>query len=156
TQRIDVSWCLKSERGTRIIPEGTIKGALFVQTPDFVQVTAVGYFTKLNIHSDDADRELDPNGTDMRGQVVDPLNLCEPFYFTPLQGFIEGSIFCFRACDPAGTTGEKYCQPINGTPGCELNMPTNYDAGVFESCLGDSGKVRCLLGSFTLLEQYDD
>jgi hypothetical protein len=26
--------------------------------------------------------------------------------------------------------------------GCFWNMPANYDAGVFERCLGDSGEVR--------------
>ncbi|SJL16847.1 uncharacterized protein ARMOST_20376 [Armillaria ostoyae] len=63
TERIDVSWCLK--RGTRIIPEGTIKGAYFVQMPDFLQVTSVGDFTQLNNHSDDAGGELDRNCSDL-------------------------------------------------------------------------------------------
>ncbi len=28
--------------------------------------------------------------------------------------------------------------------GCAWNMPANYDAGVFESCDGDSGLVRSI------------
>ncbi|PBK64269.1 hypothetical protein ARMSODRAFT_893135 [Armillaria solidipes] len=111
TQRIDVSWCLK--RGTRIIPEGTIKGAYFVQTPDFLQVTSVGDFTQLNNHSDDAGGELDRNcsdlarnplgdfiyssafGTDMRDQAFDLT--------------VRSSTFCFRACGPAGKMAADYC-----------------------------------------------
>src|SRR6201996_2671231 len=38
-QRIEVSWCIQSGHGTRVIPSGAITGAHFVQTPDFVQVT---------------------------------------------------------------------------------------------------------------------
>lgn len=55
-QRIEVAWCIKvlsfslsrgfvlslspqPGYGTRLIPDGAIKGAHFVQTPDFVQIT---------------------------------------------------------------------------------------------------------------------
>ena len=34
---------LQSGYGTRLIPDGTITGAHFVQTPDYVQVTGI-YF----------------------------------------------------------------------------------------------------------------
>jgi hypothetical protein len=33
-------------------------------------------------------------------------------------------------------------QHIYDVMGCEWNMPANYDAGVFESCEGDSGEVN--------------
>ncbi|KAG6828597.1 hypothetical protein H0H92_007338 [Tricholoma furcatifolium] len=39
TERIEVAWCTKNGTGTRLIPDGAITGAHFVQTPDFVQVT---------------------------------------------------------------------------------------------------------------------
>ncbi|KAI0278382.1 hypothetical protein BC826DRAFT_658291 [Russula brevipes] len=38
---IEVAWCMKSGYGTRIIPDGTITGAHFVKTPDYVQITGV-------------------------------------------------------------------------------------------------------------------
>ena len=37
-QQIEVAYCLNEGYGTRIFPEGTIIGAHFVQTPDYVQV----------------------------------------------------------------------------------------------------------------------
>ncbi|KAG6839758.1 hypothetical protein C0991_011913 [Blastosporella zonata] len=38
-KRIEVAWCTKDGSGTRLIPDGAITGAHFVQTPDFVQIT---------------------------------------------------------------------------------------------------------------------
>jgi hypothetical protein len=35
TEQIEVAWCIKPGYGTRLIPDGTIKGAHFVQTPDY-------------------------------------------------------------------------------------------------------------------------
>ncbi|KAG6876838.1 hypothetical protein C0992_011568 [Termitomyces sp. T32_za158] len=52
--RIEVAWCTKNGTGTRLIPDGAITGAHFVQTPDFVQVTGVGNLTFLNIPAGDA------------------------------------------------------------------------------------------------------
>lgn len=67
TERIEVSWCLKDGYGTRLIPDGTIAGAHFIQTPDFVQITGHGDLTKLNIPQGDAGGELDPHGADGNG-----------------------------------------------------------------------------------------
>jgi len=49
TEREEVAWCTKSGRGTRTMPNGTLKGVHFVKTPDYVQVTGVGNFTKINV-----------------------------------------------------------------------------------------------------------
>lgn len=35
TEDIVVSWCTKPGYGTRLIPDGTLLGAHFVQTPDY-------------------------------------------------------------------------------------------------------------------------
>lgn len=53
TERIEVAWCTKSGRGARTIPDGTLKGVHFVKTADYVQVTGVGDFTKINVPSGD-------------------------------------------------------------------------------------------------------
>jgi hypothetical protein len=53
TEREEVSWCTKSGRGTRVMPQGTLKGVHFVKTPDYVQVTGVGDFTKINVKKGD-------------------------------------------------------------------------------------------------------
>lgn len=58
TEREEVAWCTKSGRGSRTIPDGTLKGVHFVKTPDYVQVTGVGDFTKINIPSGDAGGEV--------------------------------------------------------------------------------------------------
>ena len=68
TERIEVAWCTQSGHGTRVIPDGTITGAHFVQTPDYVQVTGVGDLTKVNIPKGDEGGELDPHGADGNGE----------------------------------------------------------------------------------------
>ncbi|THH01468.1 hypothetical protein EW026_g1238 [Hermanssonia centrifuga] len=70
TERIEVSWCVKPGYGTRLIPDGAITGAHFVQTPDYVQVTGVGNLTSLNIPTGDEGGELDPHGADGNGNPI--------------------------------------------------------------------------------------
>jgi hypothetical protein len=53
TEREEVAYCTKSGRGTRVIPDGTLTGVHFVQTPDYVQVTGTGDFTKINVKKGD-------------------------------------------------------------------------------------------------------
>ena len=67
TERIEVAWCVQGGHGTRVIPDGTVHGAHFVQTPDYVQVTGVGDFTQINIAKGDEGGELDPHGADGKG-----------------------------------------------------------------------------------------
>lgn len=69
TERIEVSWCIKPGYGTRLIPDGAITGAHFVQTPDYVQVTGVGNLTLVNIPDQDEGGELDPHGADGNGAL---------------------------------------------------------------------------------------
>lgn len=68
TERIEVAWCVKPGYGTRLIPDGAITGAHFVQTPDYVQITGVGNLTSLNIPDGDTGGELDPHGADGNGE----------------------------------------------------------------------------------------
>ncbi|KAJ7719502.1 hypothetical protein B0H16DRAFT_1795251 [Mycena metata] len=53
TERDKVVWCTKAGHGTRTIPNGTLKGVHFVTTPDYVQVTGKGDFTKINVKAGD-------------------------------------------------------------------------------------------------------
>ena len=57
----------QSGYGTRLIPPGSIKGAHFVQTPDYVQITGIGDLTSMNIPAGDAGGELDPHGATGNG-----------------------------------------------------------------------------------------
>ena len=66
-ERDSVAWCTKSGRGTRTIPNGTIKGLHFLRTPEYVQITGKGDFTKMNIPAGDDGGELDNRGADGKG-----------------------------------------------------------------------------------------
>ncbi|KAK7442995.1 hypothetical protein VKT23_015942 [Stygiomarasmius scandens] len=153
TERIEVAWCLKSGYGTRLIPDGTIHGAHFVKTPDFVQVTGVGDLTKINVPAGDAGGELDPHGADGNGNPVGGLvfsdaygELQQMFEWT---NFVSDTEFCFRACKPGSDMAPTWCQHIYDEMGCEWNMPASYDAGVFEQCAGDSGEPMGVYGQST-------
>ena len=63
-ERETIAYCTKSGRGARTIPNGALKGVHFVKTHDYVQVTGVGDFTKINILKGDAGGELDNRGAD--------------------------------------------------------------------------------------------
>jgi hypothetical protein len=67
TEQIEIAWCTKSGRGTRVMPAGTLHSAHFVKTPDYVQVTGTGDFTKINVQAKDEGGELDPHGADGNG-----------------------------------------------------------------------------------------
>jgi len=51
------------------MPNGTLKGVHFVKTPDYVQITGVGDFTKLNVRKGDEGGELDDRGADSKPLV---------------------------------------------------------------------------------------
>jgi len=152
TERIEVAWCTKNGTGTRLIPDGTITGAHFVQTPDFVQITGVGNLTFLNIPAGDSGGELDPHGQDGLGNPIGGLVFSSAF--GPLQeifewtNFVSDTQFCFRACKP-GPMAPTWCQHIYDVMGCAWNMPANYDLGVFENCAGDSGQPMGVYGAST-------
>ncbi|KAI0701073.1 hypothetical protein BC835DRAFT_1265429 [Cytidiella melzeri] len=144
TERIEVSWCVKPGYGTRVMPDGAIKGAHFVQTPDFVQVTGVGDLTLLNIPKGDSGGELDPHGADGNGNPIGSLVFSNAFgeiqQIHEWTNFMSSEQFCFRACKPQ-ESAPGWCQHIYDLMGCQWNMPGNYDAGVFEKCKGDSGQM---------------
>ncbi|PPQ70396.1 hypothetical protein CVT24_013134, partial [Panaeolus cyanescens] len=146
TERIEVAWCLKNGTGSRLIPDGTITGAHFVQTPDFVQVTGT-LVTKVE-----------------RGGILLMLlitgNPIGGLVFTTAFGkleqihewtnFMSDSMFCFRACKP-GPMAPTFCQHIYDVMGCEWNMPANYDPG-FETCKADSGEPMGVYGGSTFFQ----
>ncbi|KAF7795645.1 hypothetical protein EIP86_006810 [Pleurotus ostreatoroseus] len=153
TERIEVSWCIKPGYGTRLIPDGAISGAHFVQTPDYVQVTGVGNLTLVNIPEGDEGGELDPHGADGNGNPIGGLVFTSAFGGNLQQAhewtnFMSADQFCIRACKD-GPRAPEYCQHIYDVMGCMWNMPGNYDAGVFERCQADSGEPMGVYGSST-------
>ncbi|KAF9534646.1 macrofage activating glycoprotein [Crepidotus variabilis] len=146
-----VAYCTKSGRGSRLIPDGTLKGVHFVQTPEFVQITGVGDFTKVNVPKGDAGGELDNRGADGKGNPVGGLLYGNSFgqglQYHEWTSFISETEFCFRAC--VGPRATQLCNHIYDTMGCYWNMPANYDANVYEECQGDSGEPMGVYGTST-------
>ncbi|PFH49588.1 hypothetical protein AMATHDRAFT_147435 [Amanita thiersii Skay4041] len=155
TERIEVAWCIKNGTGARLIPDGTITGAHFVRTPDFIQITGVGNLTALNVPAGDAGGELDPHGADGNGNPIGGLVFSSAFgqlqQIHEWTNFISDTQFCFRACKP-GPMAATWCQHIYDTLGCAWNMPANYNPGVFEQCQGDSGEPMGVYGSSTFFQ----
>ncbi|KAJ6627336.1 hypothetical protein B0H10DRAFT_1993981 [Mycena sp. CBHHK59/15] len=153
TERIEVAWCIKNGTGARLIPDGAITGAHWIQTPDFIQITGTGDMTLLNIPIDDQGGELDPHGADGNGNPIGGLvfstafgKLEQVFEWTNFMGTGQ---FCFRACNPAGHNAPGFCQHIYDTLGCPWNMPGNYQNGSFDSCKADSGEPMGVYGAST-------
>ncbi|EJD01735.1 carbohydrate-binding module family 13 protein [Fomitiporia mediterranea MF3/22] len=151
TEQIEVAWCTKTGRGSRTVPDGTLQGVHFVKTPDYVQVTGVGDFTKMNIPNGDEGGELDPHGPDGRGNPVGGLVFGNSFganqQYHEWTSFMAYNEFCFRAC--VGPNAAVNCNHIYDVMGCYWNMPANYDSGVFESCDGDDAQPMGVYGTST-------
>ncbi|TFK49003.1 hypothetical protein OE88DRAFT_451481 [Heliocybe sulcata] len=155
TERIEVAWCLKSGYGTRVIPDGTVSGVYFVQTPDYVQITGVGDLTKVNIPAGDAGGELDPHGADGNGNPIGGLVFSSAFgslaQMHEWTNYVSATEFCFRACKD-GPDAPTLCQHIYDEMGCMWNMPANYSPGGFEQCQGDSGEPMGVYGTSTFYQ----
>ncbi|KAI0676230.1 hypothetical protein C8Q78DRAFT_961321 [Trametes maxima] len=152
TERIEVAWCTKDGHGTRLIPDGAIQGAHFVQTPDYVQITGIGDLTKINIPAGDEGGELDPHGADGNGNPIGGLVFSNAFgqlaQIHEWTNFMSASEFCFRACKD-GPKAPALCQHIYDVMGCAWNMPGNYNAGSFDRCLADTGEPMGVYGAST-------
>ncbi|KAI0641490.1 hypothetical protein C8Q79DRAFT_314300 [Trametes meyenii] len=152
TERIEVAWCTKDGHGTRLIPDGAIQGAHFVQTPDYVQITGVGDLTKINIPAGDEGGELDPHGADGNGNPIGGLVFSSAFgqlaQMHEWTNFMSASEFCFRACKD-GPKAPALCQHIYDVMGCAWNMPGNYNPGSFDRCLADTGEPMGVYGGST-------
>ncbi|THU95512.1 hypothetical protein K435DRAFT_859481 [Dendrothele bispora CBS 962.96] len=70
TEGEEVAWCTKPGRGTRLIPDGALKGVQLIQSPGYIQIAGVVDQEKLNIQSDDFGGELDSGGQDGRGNPI--------------------------------------------------------------------------------------
>jgi hypothetical protein len=114
-------------QGTRLIPEGALKGVQFVKAPSYVQV--VGYIdqSKINIAHGDYGGEMDPHGADRRGNPLGGLVFSTAFganngsqwtQATEWHNFMGADMFCLKACDPADPNDHHYCEHILDRIGC--------------------------------------
>jgi hypothetical protein len=150
TEGVEVAWCTRAGRGTRIIPQGAITGLQFMKTPAYVQVVGFIDQTKIDIGAGDAGGggELDPHGADGRGNPLGGIMFSNAF---PSNGgdndtyqqviewhnFMGGNAFCIKACDQTNPDAAKYCQHIYDRIGCNYNAPNDAQNGQFLSCEGD-------------------
>jgi hypothetical protein len=67
TEGEEVAWCTKPGHGTRLIPQGALKGVQYIRTPDYVQIAGFIDQTLINIQYGDYGGELDPHGADLVG-----------------------------------------------------------------------------------------
>ncbi|THU95447.1 hypothetical protein K435DRAFT_778991 [Dendrothele bispora CBS 962.96] len=147
TEGIEVAWCTKPGRGTRLIPEGTFTGLQLVKSPGYIQIVGFIDQTKLNIPDGDYGGELDSGGQDGRGNPIGGL-----VYSNDLPGstgndsfvqsrhwtfFIGGDQFCLKVCDSTNPEAGHLCEHIYDRIGCAYNAPNTAQNNVFEACEGE-------------------
>lgn len=150
-----VSYCTKSGYGTRLIPDGTLHSAYFIQSDSFVQVTGRGDFTKINVKKGDDGGELDPHGANGLGNPIGGLVFSRNTRVAPHQWvqlhewnvFLSDSEFSMRAC--WGPNATSYCPHVYDEMGSSFNEPGAYKSGHFEDCLSDDGLFPGVYGTST-------
>lgn len=119
-------------------------GAHFVKTPLYVQLMALGDFTKIGLVPGDEGGELDPHGATNMGNPVGgnvTSNVSgEDVFYEEWMNYVSYNQICFRICiagsEQAPTALE--CQHELDVMGCNFVMPGNYADNVFETCDGDA------------------
>ncbi|KAK0538701.1 hypothetical protein OC842_001224 [Tilletia horrida] len=139
-----VAYCTKPRNNARVIPDGTLTAVHFVRTPLYVQVMALGDFTKIGVMPGDDGGELDPHGATgvgnpVGGNVTSNVTGQDVFY-EEWMNFVSYNQVCMRICTAAGNTisAAKQCEHELDVMGCQFVMPGNYADNVFESCDGDA------------------
>lgn len=137
TERVAVAFCTTDKHGTRLIPDGTITGAHFVQTSSYgeppatrgvvcrhhadtstVQITGTGDFTKIGLPAGDQGGEMDSHGADDLSNPVggvvyttaNPATNGQPFFVSEWTNFMSHNQYCMRAC--WGNDARERCQHI--------------------------------------------
>lgn len=143
TESYTVAFCTKARNNARVIPDNTVTAAHFVKTPLYVQLMALGDFTRIGMQAGDEGGELDPHGaTNMGnpigGNVTSNVSGQDVFY-EEWMNYISSSQVCIRVCiagsDVAPTPLE--CQHTLDEMGCNWVMPGDYSDNKFDSCEGD-------------------
>ncbi|WFD29181.1 hypothetical protein MSPP1_000186 [Malassezia sp. CBS 17886] len=158
-----VAYCTKPRNGARVIPDGTVTAAHFVKTPLYVQVMALGDFTKINFAPNDSGGELDPHGATNKGNPVGgnvTSNVSgKDVSYQEWMNYVGFNIMCFRVCT-AGSDGAPpalECLHTLDTVGCQWVMPGNYQPDTFDSCEADAAYppgVYITSGSTSSFQQY--
>ncbi|KAN0061887.1 hypothetical protein ACQY0O_005881 [Thecaphora frezii] len=140
-----IAYCTSSGYGTRVFPRGTIRGAQFLKTPDYIQVTGYGDFTKIGIQAGDQGGELDPHGATGAGNPAGGLVFSRNVkgkegrwvQIKEWNNFMSATQFSIRAA--YGPHRREYAPHIYDVMGSDFNSPGKYPTQHFEDCDGDSG-----------------
>jgi hypothetical protein len=65
TEQEEVAWCTKPGHGTRLIPNGALKGVQYLVTSEYIQIAGFIDQTQVNMNAEDYGGELDPHGADL-------------------------------------------------------------------------------------------
>ncbi|KAK0551414.1 hypothetical protein OC844_006575 [Tilletia horrida] len=139
-----VAWCVQPRNNARVIPDGTLTAVHFVKTPLYVQIMALGDFTKIGLNPLDEGGELDPHGATNMGNPVGgnvTSNVTgQDVFYEEWMNYISYNQVCFRVCIAAGpgVSTAAECQHTLDVMGCNFVMPGNYADSVFETCDGDA------------------
>lgn len=158
-----VAYCTKPRNNARVIPDGTVTAAHFVKTPLYVQIMALGDFTRIGIKANDSGGELDPHGQTNKGNpiggnVTSNISGKDVFY-EEWMNYVGHDILCFRVCTAGSdqATPQAECQHTLDEMGCTWVMPGNYDNDAFDSCDADPAYPPGLYvdnGSTSTFQQY--
>jgi len=158
-----VAYCTKPRNNARVIPDGTVTAAHFVKTPLYVQIMALGDFTRIGLKSNDTGGELDPHGQTNEGNphggnVTSDVTGKDEFY-QEWMNYIGHNIMCFRVCIAGSDQAkpEVECQHTLDEMGCTWVMPGNYDPDSFDSCDADPAYPPGLFldnGSTSTFQQF--
>ena len=126
-----VAWCTKARNNARVIPDGTLTAVHFVKTPLYVQIMALGDFTKIGMVPGDMGGELDPHGATNMGNPVGgnvTSNVVDgktDVFYEEWMNYLSANQVCFRVCIAASSqvTSAAECQHTLDEMGCNFVMP---------------------------------
>ncbi|GBE82507.1 hypothetical protein BKA93DRAFT_891354 [Sparassis latifolia] len=150
TEGIEVAYCTKNGRGTRLIPQGTLWGVSVLNTPQYVMILALLNQANVNMQASDYGGELDPHGADGNGNPIGGLVFSTHSFagasdnttlgqLTEWTSFIGGNQVCFKGCNPADVGGWNtgLCNNIYDEIGIAYNCPGTVTNGTFMVCDAD-------------------
>lgn len=158
-----VAWCTKPRNNARVIPDGTLTAVHFVKTDLYIQIMALGDFTKIGIKAGDTGGELDPHGATGKGNPIGGMvssNITgKDVFYKEWMNYVGHNIMCFRVCT-AGSDQAKpqtECEHTLDEMGCTWIMPGDYSPDAFDSCEADPAYPPGIFienGSTSSFQQY--
>ncbi|SDA03003.1 BZ3501_MvSof-1269-A2-R1_Chr11g02831 [Microbotryum saponariae] len=136
-----VSFCLKTGYGTRTVSADIFKGAHYLVTPHYTQITAIGDFTRVNVKRADEGGELDPHGATGVGNPIGGLVYANGQQVFEWHQFISDTELSLRVCtSDDAKANQKWCPHIYDEMGSRWNDPGSFAPG-FTSCEGDGSPL---------------